>query len=417
MKSRHLTITLSKKAESKFGRIIVLTGARQTGKTTLARRVFSNYKYLSIEDPITRSEYQRLTAEQWHILFPKAILDEVQKEPDLIESIKSVYDQYEEPRYILLGSSQILLLDKVKESLAGRCSIYEVFPLTIPEMVSSNWDDKIKLSLLQKYIMEGSLPQLPTSYSLMDGHAEGLKAFGYYLSFGGYPAIVDSAITDDERREWLNNYIKTYLERDIRDLVNLKDLEPFVRIQKTSSLLTGTQVNYSQLAREAGIAPYTAQRFLRYLEISNQAFLLKPWFRNNLKRLSKSPKLHFIDPGIQRAIIRKQGLLSGNEFESAVIAEVYKQISYISPGGDLYHLRTVDGREIDLIIELENGYLAIEVKMTGRVTMTDARHLIGLEEILDKPLLHSFVLSNDLSIKQLAPGVLALPAALFLSGV
>lgn len=415
MKSRHLNITLSKKAESKFGRIIVLTGARQTGKTTLARSVFNDYKYLSIEDPITRSDFRKLTASQWQTLYPRAILDEVQKEPELIESIKSVYDQYDEPRYILLGSSQILLLEKVKESLAGRCSIYEVYPLTIPEMLTSGWDDKVNPSFFQQFISNGSIPQLPASYTLIDGHAQGIRAFEYYLNFGGYPAIIDSTITDEERREWLNNYIRTYLERDIRDLVNLKDLEPFVRIQKTSSLLTGTPINYSQLAREAGIASNTAQRFLRYLEISNQAFLLKPWFRNDFKRLTKSPKLHYIDPGIQRAILRKQGLLSGNEFESAIVAEVYKQLKYIPFNGDLYHLRTTDGREVDLLIEQEEGYIAIEIKMAGRITKSDARHILQLEEILDKPLLQSFVLSNDLAIKQLAPKILALPAAMFLS--
>ena len=257
MKSRHLNITLTRKAESKFGRIIVLTGARQTGKTTLARRVFNGYKYLSIEDPITRSDFVNLTASQWETLYERAILDEVQKEPELIESIKSVYDQYDKPRYILLGSSQILLLDKVKESLAGRCSIYEVYPLTIPEMVTSGWDDKVNPSFFQHFISNGTLPQLPASYALMEGHAQGIRTFGYYLNFGGYPAIIDSSLTDDERREWLNNYIRTYLERDIRDLVNLKDLEPFVRIQKTSSILTGTPINYSQLAREAGIASNT----------------------------------------------------------------------------------------------------------------------------------------------------------------
>jgi len=414
MKARQLKPILSRKAESRFGRIIVLTGARQTGKTTLAKRIFSDYSYLSIEDPVVRSDYSKLTASQWQTLYPRAILDEVQKEPGLIESVKSVYDQDEDPKYILLGSSQILLLEKVKESLAGRCSIYEVFPLTLPEMLTSEWDDPVPLSFFQKFMLDGRLPQLPSAYSLMEGHALGIKAFEYYLRFGGYPAIIDSTLTDEERSEWLQNYVRTYLERDIRDLVNLKDLEPFVRIQKMSSLLTGTTVNFSQLAREASTSSNTAQRFLRYLEISHQAFLLKPWFRNNLKRLVKSPKLHFLDPGVQRAILRKQGGPGGNEYESAIVAEIFKQLKNIPFGGDLYHLRTTDGREVDLLIELEGGYIALEVKMTTNVSRTDARHLLHLEELLDKPLLQSFVVSNDLSIKELAPGILALPAALFL---
>jgi hypothetical protein len=122
-----------------MGRIIILTGARQTGKTTLARNAFPGYAFLSIEDPILRQSYAGLSAAQWRDLYPRAILDEVQKQPVLIESIKSVYDQWPEPRYILLGSSQLLLLEKVKESLAGRCHIVELFPLTLPELGTESW--------------------------------------------------------------------------------------------------------------------------------------------------------------------------------------------------------------------------------------------------------------------------------------
>ena len=112
MKSRFLKVVLNKQHKSALGRIIVLTGARQTGKTTLSKQCFPDYTYLSIEDPVLRMEYKKLTASQWHLHYPYAILDEVQKEPALIESIKSVYDQYSDTKYLLLGSSQLLLLKK-----------------------------------------------------------------------------------------------------------------------------------------------------------------------------------------------------------------------------------------------------------------------------------------------------------------
>ncbi len=403
------------RSNSRFGRIIVLTGARQTGKTTLARKCFPGYRYLSIEDPVTREAYTKLTSEQWVMEYPNAILDEVQKEPVLIESIKAVYDQFEAASYILLGSSQFLLLQKVRESLAGRCSIFEVFPLTLPEMMSDSWEDPPAPSFFQVTMEEGmSNEQLPF-FSLNPGHAKAIRAFNHYLCYGGYPAIIDEDLTDEERKEWIYNYIRTFLERDIRDLAELRNLEPFVRMQKTTALLTASLMNYSFLAREAGITPQTAQRFLQYLELSNQIILLKPWARNELKRLNKSPKLHYLDPGIQRGILRKHGELSGNEFESAVIGELYKQSRQPWFRGDLYHLRTVSGREVDLLIELEHGYYAVEVKMSQRVNLTDARHLKGLDEILDKPLLHSFILSNDMEIKPLAPGITSMPAAMFLT--
>lgn len=356
-----------------------------------------------------------MSADQWAIQYPKAILDEVQKEPVLIESIKSVYDQFETPKYILLGSGQFLLLQQVKESLAGRCTIYDLMPLTLPEIMTNERDESVHESIFRKLISGKSLTELLPSFLLYPTHPAAIQAFSHYLNFGGYPAVADESLSDDDRREWLYNYIRTYLERDIRDLADFRSLEPFVKTQKTTALLTGSLVNFSQLAREADIAANTARRFLNYLELSYQVILLQPWAKNNLKRLTKTPKLHYLDPGIQRGILRKQGELSGNEFESAVIDEIYKQTRFPGFSGNLYHLKTADGREIDLLIELENGYIAVEIKMTQRVRSKDARHLNGLETLLDKPLIHSFVLSNDMDVKMLSESITAMPAVMFLT--
>jgi len=415
MKSRAIKYAISKGINTKHGRIIVLTGARQTGKTTLSKLCFPKFSYLSIEDPILRTQYKALTANQWNNYYPYAILDEVQKEPQLIESIKSVYDQFDEPRYLLLGSSQLLLLEKVKESLAGRCSILEVFPLTLPEMMTDSWDADVNDSVFQYFISNKTLPELLPSIKLYQHYAEMDKWFNYYLQFGAYPALVDKQLSDAQRREWLRNYIRTYLERDVRDLASFRTLEPFIITQKVSSALTGQLVNYSSLAKEADITSKTAQRFISYLQLSYQTIMLQPWHKNPLKRLAKSPKLHYLDPGIQQSILNKQGTLTGHEFESAVTAEIYKQLKNISFHGDLYHLRTVDGREVDLLIEIESGYIAIEIKQSVKVDKSDARHLLNLTDILDKPLIKSFILSNDPMVKEIVPDIHAIPAALFLS--
>ncbi|HHS95708.1 MAG TPA: ATP-binding protein, partial [Phaeodactylibacter sp.] len=359
MKSRYIKVNLLSKAKSPFGRIIVLTGARQTGKTTLARLAFPQYKYLSIEDPLMRIEYKTLTAAQWNLTFPFAILDEVQKEPTLIESIKSVYDQYPEPRYLLLGSSQLMLLKKVKESLAGRCSIFEIYPLTIPEIRTKSWDEEIKNSLLQDVVLKQKDADDILPFTLWEDFAERKAAFDHYLKLGGYPALVDDTLDDDERYHWLRNYIRTYLERDIRDLADFKSLEPFVKLQKITALLTGQMMNYSLLGKEAGISSATAKRYLQYLELSYQVVLLKPWHRNKLKRLLKTPKIHYLDPGIKRTIVAKTGSLTGHEYESAIIAEIIKQLKNIHFAGDYYHLRTHDGFEVDFLIELEDAYIPI----------------------------------------------------------
>ncbi|HOV94883.1 MAG TPA: AAA family ATPase [Spirochaetales bacterium] len=152
MKSRNVTTFLTKALQDQHepqGRIVVLTGARQTGKTTFARTLLPDYQFLPIEDPVLRQSYARLTAAQWKELYPKAILDEVQKEPQLVEGLKSVYDQWPEPRYILTGSSQLLLTDKLRESLAGRCTIVELYPLTLPELETESWQKPVQPSFFQ----------------------------------------------------------------------------------------------------------------------------------------------------------------------------------------------------------------------------------------------------------------------------
>ena len=415
MKSRFQNDFLNEKRSSPLSRIIVLTGARQTGKTTLAKMCFPDYEYISVEDPVLRGNYTGLTASQWQQFFPKAVLDEVQKEPILIESIKSVYDQFSEPRYILLGSSQLLLLQKVKETLAGRSLIEEIYPLTLPELLTTHSKEKIELSVFQKYLTTGMLVETLPGFQLYPNFAQRQRMFDYYLQFGGYPALTNENMTDTDRLDWLSNYVRTYLERDIRDLADFKHLEPFVKTQRVTSHLTAQLINYSSLAKDADVSPKTAQKFLYYLEISYQTLMLKPWYSNSLKRLVKSPKLHYLDPGVQRAIIQKQGETSGNEFESAIIAELYKQTKCVRLRHPFYHLRTHDGREVDLLIETEKGYIAFEIKIAKRVNDTDCHNLRGLDKILNKPLIQSFILSNDLSIKKLEGGIMAFPAAMFLS--
>ncbi len=413
MKNRTISKRILKKSSSRFGRILVITGARQIGKTTLVKNIFSNYPYISIEDPVVVQEYKKLTATQWSSLYPKAILDEIQKEPQLVESIKSVYDQFPEPRYILLGSSQILLLKKIRESLAGRCQILEMYPLTLPEMLTNSWDDEVGLSYFQNIILNKDKKVIP--FLLDKKHPQKKKIFDTYLKFGGYPAISDSTIPDEDKREWLKNYVRTYLERDIRDLAELRHLEPFVKVQKLLAINTAQLTNFSQIAVEAGVSSKTVQRFLEYMGISYQTLVLQAWSKNKKKRLVKSPKVHYLDVGVMRAVLQKRDELNGHEFESAIVAEIFKQVKTIDEDVSFYHLRTSDGREVDLLIETEHGYIAIEIKKSETVRSVDAKHLKGLDDILDKPIIHRFVLSNDLGIKNLGSGTIAIPAVQFLT--
>ncbi len=398
-----------------FGRILVFTGARQVGKTTLVRQILSDYTYLSIEDPTKRKSFLSLTAQQWKALYPKAILDEVQKEPQLVESVKATYDTYNDVRYVLLGSSQLLLLEKVKESLAGRCIIYELYPLTLPEIETHDWADEIHLSIWQKILSSPQTDLALFPSFLLDEHmVEKQAAWQYYIQYGGYPALVAEDMSDEDRYLWLTNYVHTYLERDVRDLASFRDLDPFVKLQHATALYTGCVLNASNFARDLGVSSKTIQRYLEYLRLSYQVLLLPAWERNVTKRLVKAPKIHFMDYGVLQAVLQKRGGMTGAEFESLLVTELYKQAKNIFANVSFYHLRTQDGKEIDLLVETQGGYYAFEIKLAERVTQSDARHLLSVATLLDKPLLKGFVLSNDTETHQFADNIYAVHAAMFL---
>jgi len=382
------------------------------GKTTLVRHAFPDYEYISLEDPVARLDYTRLTATEWLERYPRAALDEVQKAPSLVETVRAAYDASQQARYLLLGSSQILLLDRVRESLSGRAALEELWPLTLPEMATDGWEDPVAASRLLRWLGSDCDDEALLGSPATDaGFARARGRFERYLQFGAMPALQHDDVDDEERRRWLVDYRRTWLERDVADLAALRDLEPFTRAQQVLASRTGRAVNFSDLARSAGVAPATARRFLRYLELSYQVLVLPPWFRNTEKRLSKAPKVHFLDPGVLRGVTRRWGEETGEEFESAVVAEVIKQVRTAGLETEASWLRTYDGREVDLLLELPTGYVAFEMKRSERVAASAARHLRGLGELLDRPLLGSLVVSRDRVVRQLEPGIVAVPAA------
>ncbi|MBO7480934.1 MAG: ATP-binding protein [Bacteroidales bacterium] len=414
-KARKILQVVNCYKDHKFGRILVFTGARQVGKTVFVKQFLPEYRYLSIEDPTKSGQFATLSAEQWHSLYPKAALDEIQKEPVLVESIKATYDQFDEVRYALLGSSQILLLKKVHESLAGRCIIIDMYPLTLKELQTNSFEDEVPDSAWQTILRNptNKYDFLP-SFVFHPQMAQIHKWWSYYLQYGGFPALVDDSLTDEQRYLWLQNYVRTYLERDIQDLAMLRDLEPFAKLQKALAAQTAQIMNYASVATGIGVSANTVQRYIEYLNVSYQTITLPAWSRNTGKRLVKSPKIHYLDYGVVQAVLGKRGGMTGNEFESFVVSEVYKQTKNLLKQASFYHLRTHDGMEVDLLVELPEGYFAFEIKMAEHVSATDARHLRNLQEFLDKPLLHSFLLSNDNQTHQFSDSITAVSAAYFL---
>ena len=286
------------------GRLLVLTGARQVGKSTLASMAFPDYPVINLDSPVERAAYEQLGPEEWVARYPCAIIDEAQKLPAVIETVKACYDRDAEVRYVLLGSSQILLLEKVRESLAGRAALWALFPFTLPELLAATGTSRL-IEILSADDPVRALDQLcPAAYRITAAYAQAKTRWEYFLHWGGMPRLREW--DDEDRFAWLQDYQAMYLQRDLGDLAQLRRLEPFVRAQQAAALRSGQVINFSDLARLSDVSPATARQFTRYLELSYQIILLPAWYRNAEKRLSKQSKLHFVDPGIRRGILRKR---------------------------------------------------------------------------------------------------------------
>lgn len=282
--------------------------------------------------------------------------------------------------------------------------------------LNGNVDDVVEPSFFVKYVSnEKTIDDLFPVFALEPAYAAKKAAYDFYLRFGGYPVLTHENVTDEERYQWLENYVKTFLERDIRDLAAFRDLGPFVKLQLYLANMTGNLLNYSSIAKETGVTVPTVQRYLQYMNISYQTVSLPAWHANPIKCLVKAPKIHFLDSGVLRAVLQKRGVMTGSEFESAVIAEIYKQIKTHQLSLRCYHLRTQDGREIDLLLESEDYFIAIEVKMTENVTKIDGKNFHNLQDFLNKPLKQCFILLNDNEIKHFSGNITAIHAAAFLT--
>jgi predicted AAA+ superfamily ATPase len=355
---------------------VVITGARQTGKTTLARANYADLNYVNLDSIEDREALRNTHTGAWAQAVGNAVLDEAQKEPTVFEKIKWAFDEGKIEFTALLGSSRILLLNRVRETLAGRAFLYDLWPLMASEL-RHEAGEKPSTPLIEK-ILEGahSVDELlagePPSLLGAD-EAIRREAVKHLLQWGGMPGLLP--LDDEDRKIWLNSYRQTYLERDLADLVRLSDLHPFRTLQQLCMLRSGQVLSYSELARDAGLAPTTARRYLEYLRISYQTILLRPYHRNLTSRQVKAPKLYWMDLGLLREGTRQWGEPTGAMFETLVVAEIHKLISTLALDATLHFYRTRSGMEVDLIVETQKGVLAIEIKNRKSVTARDARVL------------------------------------------
>jgi uncharacterized protein len=338
--------------------VVTLTGPRQSGKTTLARMAFPNYAYASLEDPDQR-EFAITDPRGFLSQFDSpVILDEAQRVPDLFSYIQTRSDASgKNGQYVLTGSQSFLLMRTISQSLAGRAAILHLLPFSQAEIH--------RRPPLPRDGIGRHMPPARVSEerNLMDT-----------LFTGGYPRIHDKELPP---QEWLANYYRTYVERDVRELLNVGDLETFGRFIGLCAGRTGQLLNLSSLGNDCGISQPTARRWLSVLEASFLVFLLRPHHRNFNKRLVKSPKLYFLDTGLLTYLLRIRSSVElrthsarGAVFESFVVSELVKNALHQGLEPDLYFWRDSAGYEVDILMEQGNEIVPIEVK-SGETLASD----------------------------------------------
>lgn len=370
-KYRFLDRFMPRSSEKK---IAILTGARQTGKTTLAKYRYPELRYINLDSPENRESIRAIPTWSWARDVGNAIIDEAQKEPIVFEKIKYAYDEGAITFELILGSSQILLLKKIRESLTGRASIYEMWPLLMSEISRDANAKDVPMPLIDRFFSAKNAEHIfdDVQTVLIDKEDRRCRdAEGYLLQWGGMPALLP--LSSDERWKWLKDYEYTYLERDLADLARLDDLQPFRKFQKISALRSGKLLNYSEIARDTSISVDTAKRYLEYLRLSYQVILLQPYYKNITSSVVKTPKLYWLDVGLLRNLSGFRGELSGEIYETMVVAELIKWMRTSQRNGEIYFYRTRSGLELDILLQTEGGIVGMEIKGRRDISGTDLR--------------------------------------------
>lgn len=314
--------------------VIAITGPRQSGKTTLARTTFPDKPYLSLEDPdirfIAETDPRHLLAS-----YPEgAILDEVQRAPHLFSYLQTHVDTDLRPgKYVLTGSQQFGLLSGISQTLAGRVGLVQLLPFSVGELADAS-------------IFPNNIDDL--------------------LYQGCYPPLYDRTLSP---ADWYGAYVATYVERDVRQLINVRDLSTFQRFLKMCAARSGQLLNLSSLASDCGITHNTASAWISVLEASYIIHLLRPHYRNFNKRLVKAPKLYFCDVGLAAWLmgIRNSQDMAfhaqrGSLFETLILTEFLKRCWNDGMPSNLFFWRDSKGLEIDLILEQGDALMPIEIK-------------------------------------------------------
>jgi predicted AAA+ superfamily ATPase len=320
--------------------IVALVGPRQSGKTTLAKALFPSYTYVSLEDFDIRQHAEKDPRGFLNDHGSYVILDEVQRVPELFSYLQGLVDAHQEPaQYILTGSSQFLLIESITQSLAGRIATFKLYPLTYTELCGYP-EDVDSASLFRTRHTHRNKVNQEMLYEMMWQ--------------GFYPRIHDK---DMNSYAWYGNYLLTYVERDVRSLLNVKNLRLFSNFLEMVAAQSGQLMNFASISNAVGVSVPTIKEWVSLLETSGLIYVLSPYFKNFSKRIVKTPKLYFVDTGllcyllsIKSAEQLKTHPLLGSIFENFMISECFKRFCNLGEKPPLYFWRDQLGNEVDLLI-------------------------------------------------------------------
>jgi predicted AAA+ superfamily ATPase len=391
-----------KKAVKEFP-AVVLTGPRQSGKTTTLKHLFGrDYKYVSLETPDVQAAAVADPRGFLTLYSPPVIFDEIQHALNLLPYVKEWIDENRHSRgqYILSGSQNVLLIKNVTESLAGRTAVLKLLPLSHREAEGKPdppfpWESR------------GSRRD-PTGLS----HIELWKRF----LRGGYPELIAGG--DRDFSLWHASYVQTYLERDVRGLRQIGDLTLFQNFLRTIAVRSGQLLNLADVGRDLGIALNTAKQWLSVLEATFQVVILRPYFTNVGRRLVKTPKVYFTDTGtlcylagLRDSEHAASGPLGGAIFETAVLAEIMKRFTHRGQDPHIYFWRTSHGSEVDIVIEEDGKLISIEAKLSATPRPAMASGIVAFSEGFADKFGKGYVIHPGNAKLPLAPKVIALPFA------